>query len=192
MTKGTEALEKGTLLNLSWPDDTLRPARWPGLQGCSDALAIAEMADRHAGFYLVITEDSPTTTRLENETRFFLGDRIPVLSFPDWETLPYDIFSPLPEIVSGRLRTLSQLAGMQHGILIVPVATLMQRLAPRNHVLANTFVLRPGQRLNLEETRLKLEAVGYFCVNQVMQHGEFAVRGSIIDIFPMGLSLIHI
>ncbi|MGI9211496.1 MAG: transcription-repair coupling factor [Methylococcaceae bacterium] len=162
---------------------------WPHLFGCCDSLAIAEMAREIETLYLIVTEDSTTALRLEHEIRFFLDTEIPVLSFPDWETLPYDIYSPLPEIVSERLRTLARLGDMASGLLIVPVTTLMQRLAPRNHVLANTFSLRPGQRFDREETRKRLESVGYFCVNQVMQHGEFAVRGSIIDIFPMGSSV---
>ena len=179
-------MDKGVLSPLRLQVEPGKLTVWPVWQGCSDALAIAELAQQIQTLCLVVTEDSPAALRLEHEIRFFLDKEIPVLSFPDWETLPYDIFSPLPEIVSERLRTLARLAGMQRGVLIVPVTTLMQRLAPRNHILANTFSLRPGQRFQVEETRRRLENVGYFCVNQVMQHGEFAVRGSIVDIFPMG------
>ncbi len=126
-----------------------------------------------------------TTLRLERELRFFLDDNWPVMHFPDWETLPYDVFSPLPEIVSQRIRTLVQLPEVQRGVLVVTAATLMQKLAPRTHIVANSFNLRKGGRLSIDETRLRLESVGYQCVSQVLQHGEFAIRGSIVDIFPM-------
>lgn len=168
------------------PPKATGTAVWRNLQGCGDSLALAEAIRRDPRLYLVVTPDTQTAVRLEHEIDFFLGRSVPVLHFPDWETLPYDIFSPLPEIVSERLRTLAQLARTGHGILLTPVSTLMQRLSPRSHVLGNTFVLKPGATLNLEETRQRLEAVSYQCVSQVLQHGEFAVRGSILDLFPMG------
>lgn len=159
---------------------------WQNLNGCGDSLALAQAAKQDKRLYLIVTEDTHSALRLEHEIEFFLDGSTSVLHFPDWETLPYDVFSPLPEIVSERLKTFAQLARIEHGILITPVATLMQRLAPRSHILANTFALKVGSRLNLEETRQRLESVGYECVSQVLQHGEFAVRGSIIDLFPMG------
>ena len=161
-------------------------ALWRDLHGCGDSLALAESVRREKRLFLVVTEDTQTAARLEHEIEFFLGQAAPVLHFPDWETLPYDIFSPLPEIVSERLKTLAALSRAGHGILLTPVATLMQRLTPRGHVLGNTFALKPGSPLSLEETRQRLESVGYQCVSQVLQHGEFAVRGSILDLFPMG------
>ncbi len=112
-----------------------------------------------------------------------------VLPFPDWETLPYDVFSPLPEIVSQRLKTLAQLGQVGDGILITAVSTLLQRLAPRSHILANTFAIKRDTRIHLDDIRQRLEGVGYQCVSQVLQHGDFAVRGSILDLFPMGSSL---
>lgn len=159
---------------------------WRNLYGCGDALALARAMEIEPRLYLVVTEDAQSALRLEHEIRFFLGKDSPVLHFPDWETLPYDIFSPLPEIVSERLHTLARLDSTSHGILLASVATLMQRLAPRIHILGNSLSLKPKDRLNIEETRLRLETVGYNCVSQVMQHGEFTVRGSILDLFPMG------
>ena len=159
---------------------------WTGLSGCGDALALAQAIQREDCLYVVVTEDTQTAVRLEHEIGFFLGGSAPVLHFPDWETLPYDTFSPLPEIVSERLKTLAELVRIRRGVLLTPVATLMQRLAPRQHVLGNTFVLKPGSRLSLEETRRRLESVSYHCVQQVLEHGEFAIRGSILDLFPMG------
>lgn len=162
------------------------PLAWQNLQGCGDALALARSIKGDQCLYLVVTRDTQTAVRLEHEIGFFLGADAKVLHFPDWETLPYDMFSPLPEIVSERLKCLVELSSAQHGVLLAPVSTLMQRLSPKSHVLGNSFSLRLGERLNLEETRSRLESVSYLCVQQVMQHGEFAIRGSILDLFPMG------
>lgn len=162
------------------------PLAWLDLPGCADALALARAIKGDRCLYLVVTRDTQTAVRLEHEIRFFLEDGAKVLHFPDWETLPYDMFSPLPEIVSERLKCLVELSTVQHGVLLAPVSTLMQRLSPKSHVLGNSFALTLGDRLNLDETRQKLESVGYLCVQQVLQHGEFAIRGSILDLFPMG------
>ena len=166
---------KGTLL------------QWTGLKGCADALALALAIKNENRLFLIVTPDNHTALRLEHELEFFLESTgLTILHFPDWETLPYDVFSPLPEIISERLKTLALLPQVRCGALIVSVATLMHRLAPREHVLAHSFSLSVGDVFNLELNRIKLESVGYQCVSQVYQHAEFAVRGSIIDLFPMG------
>lgn len=159
---------------------------WSGLCGCGDALALANTIRQEKRFLVIVTSDTQTAIRLEQELAFFLDHTFPLLQFPDWETLPYDVFSPLPEIISERLRTLALLPETKRGALIVPMSTLMHRLAPREHILAHSFAIEVNGQLNLELTRSKLEAVGYQCVSQVYQHGEFAVRGSILDLFPMG------
>ncbi len=159
---------------------------WTGLIGCADSLALATAIRNEKRLLVVATPDNQTALRLEHELAFFLQDEFPLLHFPDWETLPYDVFSPLPEIISERLKTLALLPQIKRGALIVSVTTLMHRLAPREHVLANSFAVKVGDDFNLELNRLKLESVGYQCVSQVYQHGEFAVRGSIVDLFPMG------
>ncbi|MCK7492967.1 MAG: hypothetical protein MZW92_16785 [Comamonadaceae bacterium] len=159
------------------PDDPQQEVLWGGLHGCCDSLALAEAARIDQRLYVVVTTDTQTTLRLEHELRFFLGASLPVLQFPDWETLPYDVFSPLPEIVSQRLKILSLIARIERGILVVAAATLMQRLAPRAHILASTFALKRGDRLRIEDTRHQLESVGYQSVSQVIQHGEFATGG---------------
>lgn len=159
---------------------------WGGLNGCADSLALAELIRHRQGLVVIVTLDTHTALRLEHELRFFLNQDANVLHFPDWETLPYDVFSPLPEIVSERLRTLVLLPEIRSGALIVSVASLMHRLAPRAHCLAHSFAVEVGSQFSLDLNRIKLEAVGYQCVSQVYQHGEFAVRGSIIDVFPMG------
>ena len=96
---------------------------------------------------------------------------------PDWETLPYDVFSPHQDIVSQRLATLYRLPQRRRGVLVVPVATLMQRLAPRGYLDRYALLLKVGERLDSEDFRRRLEAAGYVCVSQVGEHGEFAVRG---------------
>jgi transcription-repair coupling factor (superfamily II helicase) len=161
--------------------------QWGGLHGCSASLAIANAAREYQGLILIVTPDMQSATRLESELRFFLSDgNVPVVNFPDWETLPYDLFSPLPELISQRLLTLQRLPSMTQGLLVTPVSTLMQRLAPQSFLDANALVIKTGQQLNIEETRQRLEHSGYQCVPQVFSHGEFAVRGSLIDIYPMG------
>lgn len=168
------------------PQNTEQLIAWSGLTGCVDALVLANAISNENRLFVIITPDNHTALRLEHELKFFLEENHPILHFPDWETLPYDVFSPLPEIVSERLRTLSLLPQVKRGALVVSITTLMHRLAPREHVLANSFAIKLGDDFNMELNRLKLESVGYQCVSQVYAHGEFAVRGAIIDLFPMG------
>ncbi|MGD0959195.1 MAG: transcription-repair coupling factor [Methylomonas sp.] len=168
------------------PQNAGQTVFWAGLTGGGDALTLATAISQENRLLVIVTIDHQAALRLEHELSFFLNNSLPILHFPDWETLPYDVFSPLPEIISERLRTLALLPDTRRGALIVSVATLMHRLAPREHVLAHSFSISVGNDLNLDLTRIKLEAVGYQCVSQVYQHGEFAVRGSILDLFPMG------
>ena len=160
---------------------------WGGVRGAALALAAARIAATLERPLLVVTADVQSATRLDNELRFFAGENdLPVQVFPDWETLPYDVFAPLPDLVSERLTALHQLPRMTRGVLVAPVSTLLQRLCPPDYVEGHTFLLRVGDRLPLDDTRRRLERAGYQCVSQVMSHGEFAVRGSLLDIFPMG------
>jgi len=168
------------------PHKIKQPVYWSGIEGCADALAIAEAIKNESRLFVVLTPDTQTALRLEHELAFFLADAFPILHFPDWEILPYDVFSPLPEIVSERLKTLAKLPEITRGVLVISVPTLMQRLTPCDYVLANSFSLKVGEVFDVELKRTQLEAVGYQCVSQVVQHAEFSVRGSIIDLFPMG------
>nr|MDJ0862163.1 transcription-repair coupling factor [Gammaproteobacteria bacterium] len=163
--------------------------RWGRLYGSSLGLVIGRTVEQHHGPVMVVTPDTPSAHRLEEELRFFLTESASILHFPDWETLPYDLFSPHQDIISERLTTLYRLPTVERGVLIVPVNTLMVRLAPRQYLEANSLVLNRGQRLNLADMRRRLEAGGYRCVSQVMEHGEFAVRGSVFDLYPMGSAL---
>jgi len=162
--------------------------RWARLYGGATGLAIFQGADRHPGPVVVITPDTPAALQMEEQLRFYRGsaESLPLLHFPNWETLPYDLFSPHQDIVSERLATLHELPGLARGILIVPVTTLMQRLPPREYLESGSLVLDQGQRLDIDAMRGRLEAGGYRCVSQVMEHGEFAVRGSVFDLYPMG------
>ncbi len=161
--------------------------QWGRLYGASVSLAVTAAARRHQGLLLLIAPDVQKATALQQELEFFLaGSDVPVLQFPDWETLPYDVFSPLPELVSQRLLTLHRLGTVRKGVLVVPVGTLLQRLPPPAYLDAHSFLLDLGQTLDVDDTRGRLERAGYSCVSQVMGHGEFAVRGSLLDVFPMG------
>ncbi|MGB0723086.1 MAG: transcription-repair coupling factor [Gammaproteobacteria bacterium] len=166
--------------------------RWGRLYGAADALAVASAARGHDGLTLVVTNDSQSAWRLESALRFFLGQtadhepELPVLSFPDWETLPYDVFSPHQDIISQRLLTLHALPETKRGVLIVPAATLAHRVPPRSWLDGSVFLVKPGDTLDPDTTRKRLEAAGYLCVGQVFDHGEFAVRGSLLDLYPMG------
>ncbi len=171
------------------PKENTQALFWTGLNGCADSLAIASAIKNEKRLFVIVTADNQTALRLEHELSFFLSDEYPILHFPDWETLPYDVFSPLPDIISDRLKTLAALPETKRGALVVSVSTLMHRLAPREHVLANCFSIEVGGIFNLELNRIKLESVGYQCVSQVYQHAEFAIRGSIIDLYPMGSKL---
>ena len=162
--------------------------QWGNLPGAALSLAIAEAASAAQRFTLLLTPDSQSAERLEQELRFF-APQLPVLQFPDWETLPYDVFSPHQDIVSQRVAALHALPGLRHGILVVPVSTALHRLAPPRFLLGSSLVLDVGQRLDVEAMRARLEAAGYRCVDTVYEHGEFAVRGALLDIFPMGSPL---
>lgn len=169
------------------PKGATDTVHWGQLHGGSDALLIATAAAGHPGLVLAIAPDSGTALRLEAELTFFTQDSsLHTSVFPDWETLPYDIFSPHQDIVSQRLTTLYRLSSQHRGILIIPVTTLVQRLPPRSYLDGHALLLSTGERLDQDDFRQRLEAAGYTCVSQVMEHGEFAIRGSIIDLFPTG------
>jgi transcription-repair coupling factor (superfamily II helicase) len=158
---------------------------WAVPHGSSWALEVAEAARAHDGLLVVVAKDTRSADNLEGELGVFAGE-LPVLHFPDWETLPYDVFSPHPEVVSQRIATLYRLPSIKRGVLVVPVATLMQRIAPRTHITGSGLVLRKGQKLDIGAEQRRLEAAGYRNVPQVGEPGDFAVRGALIDIFAMG------
>nr|WP_298375315.1 transcription-repair coupling factor [uncultured Halomonas sp.] len=155
---------------------------WQAPQGCATALALARLAD--SAPLLVITRDTAALQRLESALRFFA--KVPVLPFPDWETLPYDSFSPHQDIVSERLRTLRRLQEAQNGIVLVPINTLMQRLPPSDYIAGRVLTLNVGMTIDREGFREKLSRAGYRAVETVYEPGEYALRGALIDLYPMG------
>ncbi|MBA3980015.1 MAG: transcription-repair coupling factor, partial [Alcanivorax sp.] len=160
---------------------------WQGLDSGSLAVTLAELARGAGHLLLVITPDSSSAQQLHDSLTFYLADSdTPVLLFPDWETLPYDLFSPHQDIISERVQVLHRLPDSHRGVLIAPVSTVMQRLAPRVQISGNSFLLKVGERFDMNATRARLAACGYRQRDSVFDHGEFAVRGAIMDIFPMG------
>jgi len=172
--------------DLLLPSKTQMHVRWGQLYGSATSLWLAEAARRSTAPLLVIAADARQAARLEDELRFFCGPALYIEQFPDWETLPYDLFSPHPDIVSQRLRMLSALPSLTRGVVIVDLETALQRLAPQTYIGAHAFNLKLGDKLDLERFRERLAGAGYIASSQVMAPGEFAVRGSLIDLFPMG------
>lgn len=154
-------------------------------QGSEFSFRLAAHAKNSAVPYFIITPDLRTLYRLQNEMQFFYPD-LPISILPDWETLPYDPFSPSADIVSERLATLYTLPSLKSGIILSASHTALQRLAPMAWITANHFSLKRGDILDLTTFRQRLETQGYYAVREVKMAGEFAVRGSLIDIYPMG------
>jgi transcription-repair coupling factor (superfamily II helicase) len=160
--------------------------KWGRLYGAAAALAIAEAAAKAADPLIVLTQNSREAEGLGDEIAFFAGADLPVRVFPDLETLPYDSFSAHPDITSARLATLAELPRARKGVWLVAADTLLQRLAPRSYVEAYSLKVHVGETLDLDALRAQLAMAGYAAVTQVVAHGEFAVRGSLLDVFPMG------
>ncbi len=162
---------------------------WGQLYGSSLALALAEYCQTTPGVKLLVAPDNLVAAQLLDELKFFLSKDATaqeILLFPDWETLPYDRFSPHQDIISERLNTLSRLKQATNAVVISAASTLMHRLCPPEFITSHGLVLQEEQTLHVEQFRSQLQQAGYHCVNKVLEHGEFAVRGSIIDIYPMG------
>lgn len=156
------------------------------LHGASLALAIAELANAHTSHTLLAVPDPQTALKLLHEVEQFSHSEVAL--FPDWETLPYDNFSPHQDIISDRISRLYQLPSLTRGITIVPVSTLLQRQSPRDFLLQHTLIVKRGDHFSLDKLRLQLENSSYRHVDQVFGPGEYASRGSILDLFPMGSS----
>jgi transcription-repair coupling factor (superfamily II helicase) len=184
-------MAESLLLAPPLPHDVKQRRYWNAPHGSALALAIAAAARAHAGLVVAVTRDTHAAHTLEADLRAFtLGESsasaIDVLHFPDWETLPYDLFPPHPEIVSQRIATLYRLPTTRRGVLVVPASTLMQRLAPRSFIGGSSLVLALKDTLDLGREQRRLEASGYRNVPQVLEPGDFAVRGALLDVFPMG------
>ena len=156
------------------------------LIGASLPLALLEYARAAERPLVVFARNPQHADQLEAELRFFSGTALPVTHFVDWETLPYDTFSPHQDIVSRRLKVLSRLPAERQGITVVSLPSLLERLPPREYVSARSLHLEMGQRLDRDRFIESLSASGYRRVPQVEEHGEFAVRGALFDLYPMG------
>lgn len=170
---------------LPWVKSQADKIQWGQLTGSGLSIAIAEGVKQHSDLVVIVTPDTPSALRLETELEYLLPDN-PVMLFPDWETLPYDHFSPHQDIISARLATLNTLKKEQQSVLIVPVSTLMLRTAPPSFIYGSTLNFKLGDKLDTHTLRNNLEQAGYLNVQQVMEHGEYAIRGSIVDLYPMG------
>lgn len=159
---------------------------WQGLHGAALSLALSHIIAQKKQPLLIIAPDSLTVSHLMDELDFFMGATHPFMTFPDWETLPYDHFSPHQDIISERLAALSRLQTLKNGALVTSISTLMHRLPPKTYLTSQSFMLKTGDKLDLSAFRQRLTDAGYQLVSQVREHGEFAIRGSIIDLFPMG------
>ncbi|HEV7632444.1 MAG TPA: transcription-repair coupling factor, partial [Steroidobacteraceae bacterium] len=176
------------LLDPPRPDTRQPRLQWQAVHGSARALAIAEAAAADRRLYVVVTADARALDELERELRFFADAKLAILQLPDWEVLPYDLFSPHADIVSERLATLANLPQVTQGILLLAAETLLQRLPPRQFIHGRTFNLKTGQKFALAQVREQLTQAGYYSVAQVSTPGEYALRGSLFDVFPMGAS----
>ena len=160
---------------------------WGELRAAGRALAVAEAALDYSGLTMLVTETARQAAEQTRALQFFTAEQqLPIYSFPDWETLPYDIFSPHQDIISQRLQTLANLPSARQGIIVVPLSTLMHRIAPTDFVASHSFSYTIGEELDRTQLQDQLGRAGYRRVDTVFEHGEFAFRGSIIDIYPMG------
>ncbi len=171
--------------------DAGHKVRAPALAGSADALAVAQLAASCASgkrLLAVVSADALAAQRLADEVPWFAPE-LRVALLPDWETLPYDHFSPHQDLVSQRLATLYRVSRGECDVLVVAATTALYRLAPRDYLAAFTFFLRQGTRLDVDALRAQLSLAGYQHVTQVVSPGEFSVRGGLIDLFPMGSAL---
>ncbi len=161
--------------------------RQSGLAGAADALYLAELARRSAPL-AVVCASAWDANRLAEELRWF-DPALRVCAFPDWETLPYDTFSPHPDLISQRLATLYQISRGEFDVAVVALSTALYRLTPPAFLAAHTFFLKQKDTLDEPAFRAQMMLGGYSHVNQVFSPGEFSIRGGLIDLFPMGSSL---
>lgn len=163
---------------------------WAQLSKTAESLAIAQFATTTQNITLVVTSTIQEANRLIRELRFFLSEKtLPLLHFQDWETLAFDHFSPHEDITSQRLSVLYQLQHLKKGIVIAALPTLLQYVLPKDYLSAHVFLLEKGQTIDTATLGSQLTHAGYHRVDQVRAHGEFAVRGSIWDLFPTGTDL---
>ncbi|RKF19543.1 transcription-repair coupling factor [Alginatibacterium sediminis] len=155
------------------------------LPGCSKALVLHRYIEQIQRPIVILSPDTREAIEL-HQALHILSPQRDIHLLPDWETLPYDTFSPHQDIISQRLLSLHQLASNDRSVIIAPINTWLQRCAPMSYLRQYSLMLKSGQNLDLEAFRNQLSEAGYKHVTQVMEHGEFAVRGSLLDLYPMG------
>ena len=173
-------------LQARFSDSAGQVETWSGLHGSALALALLSAARAHRDITLVVTRSSHQAQVLARDLQLLSVSSLPVLLFPDHETLPFDPFSPHPDIIAERLKTLATLGALKKGLLLVPVSSLVQRLPPASYILQRSFRLATGQSLVIDEFRQRLHFAGYEASEQVYQSGQYTVRGSVLDLFPTG------
>jgi len=167
----------------------------PAVHGSADAFALAQAAlelKQQKRMLTVVVANATDAQRLLQEIPWFSADAESPLRchlLPDWETLPYDAFSPHQDLVSERLATLHEVSAGQCDVLIVPATTALLRMAPPSFLAAYTFFFKQGETLDEARLKSQLTLAGYTHVGQVMSPGEYSVRGGLIDLFPMGSAL---
>ena len=161
---------------------------WGKLCGAALPLSLAEFCQTEDGVKVIIAPDHLSAQQLKDELTFFLSasNQNEMLFFPDWETLPYDQFSPHEDLISDRLYCLNRLNQTKHAIVITAASTLQHRLCPPTYLDQQVLILEQKQYFEIDAFRQKLQHAGYHHVNKVLEHGEYAIRGSIIDVYPMG------
>ncbi|WP_409419668.1 transcription-repair coupling factor [Marinomonas sp. RS-M-Aa-14] len=157
-----------------------------GLDGSRKALQLLAIAAQHKRPILFMANTVAELNELEDEILFLNQNKHEILRFSDWETLPYDAFSPHQDIISQRLETLAKLTETKNPIVLTTVASCLTRLCPKQHLDAQRFHLKEGQELPLEDLSRKLTNAGYLNVENVHEHGEYAIRGALMDVYPMG------
>jgi transcription-repair coupling factor (superfamily II helicase) len=160
---------------------------WGSLYGSAQALALSEFAQTQDQVVLVVANDITHFEQLFKSLNFY-GNSLDILRFDNWEVLPFDHFSPHPDITSSRLNTLSRLSSLKHGIVITTLESLSQRLCPIEFSRQYSFSLKNGDSLEIQAFSQRLLKIGYNRVTTVREHGEFSVKGSLIDLFPMGVN----
>ena len=161
---------------------------WIHVKGLALPLAVAELYRQTEGLLLVLTDSVHHSRQLEDELQLVSGSHdLSVFHFPVWDTLPYDVFSPNPEIISERLKFLQQVSARHnHGIVVMPVQNLMQKVPGKDFINGRSFHVKVGDQLNLDKWRQRLDKNGYHHVSEVREAGEYVVRGGVLDIYPMG------
>lgn len=158
-------MPNSNLLSLALPSNAGDKKHVGNLKGSALSIAIAQLAEQHQGHLLLVVPDPQLALKLSAEVEQF--SQRDVHLFPDWETLPYDNFSPHQDIISDRIAHLYQMPSQGDGITVIPVSTLLQRQSPRSFLLQHTLMVKSGDNYSLDALRLQLEKSGYRHVDQV-------------------------